>query len=598
MAVAIPLVFGIGGQWVGGAVLGGVFGVVAGEAIGGLAGMYLGSLLFPQKAPDRGLPRLGSYQRQTTLTGSAIPIVYGTCRIAGNIVVLGTSHPYAIVHKTKGGKGIGGGSSTSTETRYKRSFLIGICEGPAVVNRVWCGKKEISINDMVIFRGDGNSGLKNTIGKEFGHYKNLCCAWFEEYELGNYDRVPSFTFEVSSGLSLTDFLICGGTVADNYHAWRIDDYGEVHQNLIPSFADQSYASAVCANGKFYVSSDSYLYKFNKDGSLITSWGTDGKIGGFGTAILDIALDASENVYVVNTRPGIATSGDTVWKLDSDGNVLWSTLPLNWARATYSVVIGSDDFPYVCGNKPTGTAKRGTKLSPITGNPIYYYNGYYATHIGVDNAGNVYTSGGKCVYKFLNDGTYLITHNLDNWGNLSNIFVKGDTSEIYVTGQHQTTNKSVWKLSADLTAVIATYGGYLSYNISLDMDGTTLLIANSTASAGDNGTYNIIKLKVSNLAFISGIYLNDTAFKHVTRQKLTKEPPFDMNPADILEDVVTNKRYAGGISSGIIQPAYLETVFNHCDTNEIEISILMDDQQPLLDWLDYIQSHYCGYAKLG
>lgn len=233
MAVAIPLVFGIGGQYVGGAVLGGVIGVVAGEAVGGLAGMYLGSLLFPQKDPNRGLPKLGSYQQQTTLSGSAIPVVYGTVRIAGNIVILGDGHPYTITHKAEGGKGfLGGGGRESNETRYRRSFLIGICEGPATVTRVWRGKEEISIEDMDIYRGDGNAGLAEDVEKEFAHYKNLCCAWFEEYDLGNYDSVPSFTFEVAR--EIPPLLLAVGLANENIGA-VFDEKGvtfvTLHSNL-------------------------------------------------------------------------------------------------------------------------------------------------------------------------------------------------------------------------------------------------------------------------------------------------------------------------------------------------------------------------------
>jgi len=193
--IAIPLVTGVAGSWIGGTVLG--LGTV-GAQVGGLVGSYLGARLFAKEGGHESLPKLDSYQTQTTLTGMAIPLIYGTRRIAGNVIYIGDLHPYTVKHKAEGGKGIGGPSVTSTEIRYRRSFLVGICEGPVdTILRIWKGKEEIDITTVDIFIGDGNAGLSVITGLEFGHYKHLCCAWFEEYDLGNYDSIPMFTFEVS-----------------------------------------------------------------------------------------------------------------------------------------------------------------------------------------------------------------------------------------------------------------------------------------------------------------------------------------------------------------------------------------------------------------
>jgi len=276
MATAIPLVFGIGGQWLGGKFLAGFVGVKTGALVGGVGGMMLGSLLFPQESPSESLPRVSSYQTQTTLSGSAIPLVYGTRRIAGNIIILGDSHPYTVVHKSGGGgKGIlgGGGSVKTTETRYRRSFLIGICEGPASVLRAWKGKEEIETTEFTLFDGLENSNIPTIIGAEyeFAHYKHLCCVWFEEYDLGNTDSVPMFTFEMSSELPSNLLAVCEKDDDDN--SGYVFNVNGSHRCNIKAQDKTSYACLWHPNKSFYMTHGNFLVKCNRYGNIDTSFGS-------------------------------------------------------------------------------------------------------------------------------------------------------------------------------------------------------------------------------------------------------------------------------------------------------------------------------------
>ena len=58
-------------------------------------------------------------------------------------------------------------------TKYRRSFLLGICEGRATVKRIWKAKKLIydfddielaDLGSITLFEGDGiNAGLKDLV---------------------------------------------------------------------------------------------------------------------------------------------------------------------------------------------------------------------------------------------------------------------------------------------------------------------------------------------------------------------------------------------------------------------------------------------------
>lgn len=255
MSEAIPLVFSV----VGYAMLG---------PLGGVLGGMLGNMMFPPEQPSQTLPNLGSQQIQTTLTGGVIPVILGTRKVAGNVIILGDPKPYTITHKAEGGKGgmMGGGPETK-ETRYKRSFLIAISEGPATINRVWKGNEEISVDDLVIYEGDGNTGLATVVGKEFAHYKHLCCAWFKNYELGNHPGLPQFTFEVSR--IVRPSLLATGLLQEGNIGAIFNEKGGVFANLT---ATRPSYSCMWYNKNAYVIEGSILTKRNKYGRRDTSFG--------------------------------------------------------------------------------------------------------------------------------------------------------------------------------------------------------------------------------------------------------------------------------------------------------------------------------------
>jgi hypothetical protein len=123
---------------VAGAAIGSMFGM---PQLGWIAGAAVGGLIFPAKGPKVEGPRLGDLSVSSSAYGMPIAIVYGTMRLAGNMIWSSGIRE----QKTKqnaGGKGSGG--QTQTSYTYFASFLLAFGEGPAEdVLRLWADGKLI-----------------------------------------------------------------------------------------------------------------------------------------------------------------------------------------------------------------------------------------------------------------------------------------------------------------------------------------------------------------------------------------------------------------------------------------------------------------------
>ena len=195
-----------------GAVAGAAGFLVAGPVglqVGLAAGTVVGGLLFPPKAPNG--PRLGDLTVTGSTYGGSINILYGTCRVNGNII---WAEMLDEVEK-KGGKSLGGGSSQNT-FNYYFTAAVAFCEGPCdKVTRIWAngtliyditqgsdyvkwpqfqftfyGGREDQLPDPTISANIGTGGVPG--------YKGICYILFERcwlYPFGN--SVPNFTAEIS-----------------------------------------------------------------------------------------------------------------------------------------------------------------------------------------------------------------------------------------------------------------------------------------------------------------------------------------------------------------------------------------------------------------
>ncbi len=150
--------------------------------------------------------RLKDLAVQTSTYGEMIPIVYGSARLAGNII---WSRPIKEIAttttSTQGGKGGGGPSSSSTEFSYFISLAIAVCEGEIdEVLRIWADADLLDLSEGTyrIYKG-GEDQLPDPLIESYEGvgstpaYRGMAYIVVEDFPLGAYgNRIPNFTAEV------------------------------------------------------------------------------------------------------------------------------------------------------------------------------------------------------------------------------------------------------------------------------------------------------------------------------------------------------------------------------------------------------------------
>lgn len=215
-------------------VVGGTVGFVLGGPSGAILGANLGGMaagaFFPKtqrvQLPTQEGPRLGDLRAQTSTYGNMIPKVYGTMRLAGN-VIWSTDIKEVKTEKTStqtssgGGKGGGGGKTTTSQTtvtyEYFITLAIAICEGPIdEVIRVWADSKVLTEDVLSsaqgkynVHLGDEDQTVDDIMAKyltagTIPAYRGMAYVVVEDFPLAEYgNRIPNFTFEVRRSVKFT-----------------------------------------------------------------------------------------------------------------------------------------------------------------------------------------------------------------------------------------------------------------------------------------------------------------------------------------------------------------------------------------------------------
>lgn len=206
-SIVLATVGRVAGSYIGGPI-GGQIGASIGAALGhGVSG---GNSHHYEGA------RLEDLAAQTSTYGRMIPMVFGTVRIAGNVI---WSLPIKEVASTTtvraGGKGggAGGQSSSSTEYSYYVTLAVAICEGEiSEVNRVWADSAllDMSRGTYRIYTGSATQ-LPDTLLESYEGiggtpaYRGMAYIVIEDFPLADFgNRIPNFTFEVTRRISQND----------------------------------------------------------------------------------------------------------------------------------------------------------------------------------------------------------------------------------------------------------------------------------------------------------------------------------------------------------------------------------------------------------
>ncbi|MDN5248275.1 MAG: glycoside hydrolase TIM-barrel-like domain-containing protein [Wolbachia endosymbiont of Tyrophagus putrescentiae] len=184
-----------------------ILGSAIGKIIGsGLVDKQLDSVIFGLDAEKKVTygARLKNLQIQTSAYGKAIPIIYGTARVAGNII---WAQPLKEETSSKEGK------SFNVTYNYYATLAIAICKGEVKkLNRIWADTKSLSFDeiDYTFYHGteEQNPDPFFSSIEDVPAYRGISYIVIKDFPLADYhNRVPTFTFEVQSILKSEGFSI-------------------------------------------------------------------------------------------------------------------------------------------------------------------------------------------------------------------------------------------------------------------------------------------------------------------------------------------------------------------------------------------------------
>lgn len=182
-------------------------GTAVGGPIGGAIGAFIGQQVDQAifAPPGRQGPRLSDLAAQTSSYGKQIPKLFGTNRVAGNVI-------WATDLKETASSSGGKGSPSITTYSYSASFAVALsARSIASVRRIWAdgnllrgaaGDWKSTLGAFRLYLGTEGQPLDPLIAAAEGisqtpAYQGMAYAVFEQLVLDNFGRrVPSLTFEV------------------------------------------------------------------------------------------------------------------------------------------------------------------------------------------------------------------------------------------------------------------------------------------------------------------------------------------------------------------------------------------------------------------
>jgi hypothetical protein len=192
----------IGGSFLG--PIGGMVGYGIGSMIGGMVDE---KILAPRSIPKVRGYRLQDLSVQTSTYGRMIPVIYGSCRIAGNIIwalpIKETENVTTISAKMGKGKK---SKNTYINYSYSATIAIAICEGVInEISRVWADGKLVNHHqgNYRIYYGDEEQKPDPLMQAHIGvdktpAYRGIAYIVIEDLPLADFgNHIPNFTFEVN-----------------------------------------------------------------------------------------------------------------------------------------------------------------------------------------------------------------------------------------------------------------------------------------------------------------------------------------------------------------------------------------------------------------
>lgn len=238
--------------------IGGAIGRGVGGPLGSIAftalGSFIGNTFFAKnKDVSSEGQKITEVNFQHSDYGRMIPIIYGTIKIAGNII---WASPLKELSKTTtqtmGSKG-SKVRHTHTSYDYMISMAIAMCEGPITkVARIWADNRLLdrSLYDIILYKGTEDQEPDPTIESYIGigktpAYRGIAYIVFKNLQLSEFgNRIPQFSFEVVrelhsiSDVETAESMIKGVTIIPGGGEFVYDTV--VQQKLEGDYVDQGF----------------------------------------------------------------------------------------------------------------------------------------------------------------------------------------------------------------------------------------------------------------------------------------------------------------------------------------------------------------------
>lgn len=357
---------------VAGAVIGSYFGP-GGAQVGFMIGSYLGGML--EGGPHTEGPRINDKAVQASTYGIPIPIVYGTVRVAGNIIWAADLRE---VSNDEGGKG--GPSATQTTYTYFGTFAVSLCANEiTTVRKVWADGK------MIYDASDGNSGPIG-LGASAGWFAHLLEELINDVALpmkvypGSETQLPDPTMEAYLGIGnvpayrgqayvmFTDLplerfgnripnlsfeVVAVGTVTDPVTIYSTPP------RMRHYYAYNPLLNELWASMEQTTTADPYVVRLNADTGAVVGYV-------YGAALMEVpgTINMTDASLCYNAALQV------VYVVNSSGRFSVIDAPSGVEIGSYD---RSGDWPYPPGNQ-------GPFLNPVTGNLWLFNSG---THTGAE-----------------------------------------------------------------------------------------------------------------------------------------------------------------------------------------------------------------------
>jgi len=649
------------------------------------AAYYIASQ-FAADPDDYSMPDVSNYPLQTSMKSGPIPKVYGTRRVAGNIIWAGPPIPYEEEIEIEGGKGSGDGNSPATViTKYRRSFLIAICEGPASLLNQWVGKDALSADTFTFFEGLDNTGIRALTGEDYGDWKNLCCAFFEDYDLGTTESIPNYTFEIGSGLTAYPTLqIADGTFQTRYTAPTLTQdtpisnatdlqnmkndltgnyylTGDIDCSGIANFepiGTQANPFTGTFDGCSYTISNLNIDRATTD--FVGLFGYLSASGGSDVIIKDVTLSGCDITGDNGTGGLIGLIGTTgggdevkVYNCHTAGNIKPGTTggTTGMGGICGDVASATKSYFYDCttscsidvsGGSASAYREIGGFIGVVNSIETEFYNCRATGDITGDLTDDEQIGGfigllsyNGCVFQDCHaDGNVTGTFYIGGFiGQGANAAYTRCSSHGDVTSAEETIGGFVGRESGTTTTFIDCYAwgninqqtanGYALGGFAGDVDNAVTFtncyaigaVSGDTSMDGgfvgwdySGATYTACFFDTETTG-LSSDGNNGGAVGHVTSWMQSRSnyeaagydftttweivsDYNDMNPADIIEDIIENTRYGVGDTT-ILDDTSLTAAHDYWETENMLISVVLNETRPWIDWVDYILSHAGG-----